>query len=102
MSKNRNQYAATVDTYAWTDTTEGDFDYLVQRLTEHGVTAQFDRVALVPGQRLWEQIGQKIFSDELSGWAYLLTPNSIRSAPCQEELAYALCRALNQKAARFR
>jgi hypothetical protein len=65
-------------TYAWTDNTEGDFDYLVQRLTEHGVTAQFDRVALVPGQRLWEQIGQKISSDELSGWAYLLIPFLIR------------------------
>ena len=88
-------------TYAWTDNTDGDFDYLVQRLSEHGVSAKFDRIALIPGQRLWEQIAQKICSYELSGWAYLLTPKSIASAPCKEELAYALHWALSHKAETF-
>lgn len=88
-------------TYAWADNTEGDFDYLVAELNRGGVTAQFDRIALIPGQRLWEQIAERIASDQLAGWSYLLTPQSIASQPCQEELAYAIDRALSTKGSGF-
>ncbi len=73
-------------TYAWVDNEEGDFSYLVQELRTVGVEAIYDRVALIPGQRLWEQIGDKIMNSVLSGWAYLLTPNSVRNERCREEL----------------
>ena len=43
-------------TYAWADNDEGDFDYLVEQLEEAGVCATYDKISLVPGQRLWEQI----------------------------------------------
>ena len=88
-------------TYAWADNTEGDFDYLVSELNHAGVTAQFDRIALIPGQRLWEQIADRIASDDLRGWSYLLTPQSIASQPCLEELAYAIDRTLSRKGIRF-
>jgi hypothetical protein len=88
-------------TYAWADNSEGDFDYLVGALQAAGIRARYDRVALVAGRRLWDQIGAEITSGSLSGWAYLLTPRSLASEACREELAYALQRALATKGADF-
>jgi len=88
-------------TYAWVDDEEGDFTYLVQELRGVGVEATYDKIALVPGRRLWEQIGNKIMNEPLKGWAYLLTPNSITRETCKEELAYALYRALTEKGGDF-
>lgn len=88
-------------TYAWTDEEEGDFSYLVQELKRAGVEASYDKVALIPGRRLWEQIADRITRSPLSGWAYLLTPNSLESEACREELAYALDRALSAKGGDF-
>ncbi len=81
-------------TYAWADDDEGDFRYLVSRLAAGGVDAVYDKIALIPGQRLWDQIAERIADESLAAWAYLLTPRSITSQPCQEELGYALDRAL--------
>ena len=88
-------------TYAWADNEEGDFDFLVQELGKAGVLAKYDKIALVPGRRLWEQIGTAISSDPLSGWAYLITPNSLASEACKEELSYALQRALEARGDEF-
>jgi hypothetical protein len=88
-------------TYAWSDNAEGDFDFLVQELSRAGISAMYDKIALVPGRKLWAQIANRISSDPLSGWAYLVTPNSPASAACQEELAYALQRALETKGEEF-
>lgn len=88
-------------TYAWKDDEEGDFSYLVQELRAIGVEAIYDKIALVPGRRLWQQIGNKILNSPLSGWAYLLTPFSITREACREELEYALNRAINSKGADF-
>lgn len=88
-------------TYAWSDNDEGDFDFLVQELGKAGITAKYDKIALIPGRKLWAQIADRISSDALSGWGYLLTPKSIASAACQEELSYALQRALETKGQEF-
>jgi len=88
-------------TYAWVDNDEGDFDFLVQELGRNGIPALYDKIALVPGRRLWSQIADKISNEPLSGWAYLVTPNSISSNACQEELHYALQRALDTKGEEF-
>lgn len=88
-------------TYAWADNADGDFDYLVGVLKHRGVEARYDRIALIPGQRLWDQIAQQIASGDLAGWAYLLTPKSISSQACREELAYALDRTLSKKGENF-
>jgi hypothetical protein len=88
-------------TYAWSDNVEGDFDYLVQELSRAGLAAQYDKISLVPGRKLWAQIADRISSAPLSGWAYLITQNSLASAACKEELAYALQRALEAKGEEF-
>ena len=88
-------------TYAWADNDEGDFDYLVQEMGKSGVAAEYDKVALVPGRRLWDQIARKIGEEPLSGWAYLITPSSLSSNACKEELAYALQRSLETKGEEF-
>jgi hypothetical protein len=88
-------------TYAWVDDREGDFQFLVQELLDAGVDATYDRIALVPGQDLWQQIGTTITEAKLDGWAYLVTPSSIESQACREELAYALNRALQTKGRDF-
>lgn len=88
-------------TYAWADNDEGDFDFLVQELAKAGVVAVYDKVALVPGRRLWPQVASQISSERLSGWAVLITPNSLASKPCQEELSYALQRALETRGDEF-
>ncbi len=92
---------STVSTYAWLDDDEGDFSYLVNELASVGIRARYDKIALVPGQRLWEQIGKEIIEGQYSAWAYLLTPTSVASEPCREELAYALYRALSDKGSEF-
>jgi hypothetical protein len=88
-------------TYAWADNDEGDFDYLVQELERAGIPAIYDKISLIPGRKLWTQIAEKISTETLSGWAYLISPNSLVSSACQEELAYALQRALDTKGEQF-
>jgi len=88
-------------TYSWADDDEGDFAYLVQELRGVGINATYDKVALVPGRDLWAQIGDQITTGQSDGWAYLLTPRSLASEPCREELAYALGRALSTKGRGF-
>ncbi len=88
-------------TYAWADNDEGDFDYLRQELEKAGIAAIYDKRALVPGRRLWEQIADEIIKKPLSGWAYLVTRHSLNSQACREELAYALQRALQTKGDEF-
>ncbi len=88
-------------TYAWSDNDEGNFDFLVQQLGKVGVVARYDKIALVAGRRLWTQIADRIATDPLSGWAYLLTRASLASPACQEELSYALQRALESKGEGF-
>lgn len=63
--------------------------------------ARYDRVELIPGRRLWEQIGDRIASGPFDGWAYLITPNSINNKRCREELGYALLRALDERGEDF-
>ena len=84
-------------TYAWEDNSGGNFDFLIAELEGAGVDATFDKIALVPGKRLWEQIADRIEDPELDGWAILLTEESIKSAACMEELAYALDQALHRE-----
>ena len=79
-------------TYAWLDNDEGDFDHLVNQREASRIPATYDKIALVPGQRLWDQIAEQITEGQLAGWAYLLTPRSVQSEACREELAYALDR----------
>jgi hypothetical protein len=88
-------------TYAWADNDEGDFEYLVQVLEGAGIVTLYDKIALVPGRRLWPQIADRIRSTPLAGWAYLVTPNGLASSACQEELSYALQRALEAKGDEF-
>jgi len=88
-------------TYSWSDNDEGDFDYLVQELESSNIPTTYDKISLIPGRKLWEQISDKIENGLLSAWAYLITPNSLSSSACKEELAYALQRALETKGDEF-
>jgi hypothetical protein len=88
-------------TYSWVDNAQGDFAYLVQELRSVGVEATYDKIAILPGQRLWDQIAARITQDPIDGWAYLITSSSLASESCREELAYALYRALNTKEGGF-
>src|SRR5690349_13983411 len=88
-------------TYAGVDNQQGNFDYLTQELGNVGIEARYDKIALIPGQRLWDQIAQEITQSPIGGWASLVTANSLTSQACQEELSYALKRALEAKGAVF-
>src|SRR5436309_402939 len=88
-------------TYAWVDNDEGDFDYLVGQLEKAGIPAVYDKISIIPGQRLWDQIGEQITRGKLVGWAYLITPNSLHSEACREELAYAIERTIASRNERF-
>jgi len=88
-------------TYAWANNQNGDFDYLAQELEAAGIKTHYDKVALTTGRRLWDQIAEKINSPETKAWAYLVTAESLASAPCREELAYAIDRALREKGDEF-
>ncbi|QLH40078.1 MAG: toll/interleukin-1 receptor domain-containing protein [Defluviicoccus sp.] len=89
-------------TYAWIDNEDNNIDYIVNELEKSGVNPIYDRRALIPGQRLWEQIGKNI-SDESSvdAFSFIITRNSLASEPCKEELAYAVERALEARGDKF-
>ena len=87
-------------TYAWADNDAGDVDHVINELRAEGLDVHFDRRRLVPGQRLWPTIDEVISGPlESDAWALFATPASLASEPCQEELAYALDRALRTKGA---
>jgi len=84
-------------TYTWKDNEKGNFDYIVQELKAIGIESRYDKIELIPGRHLWDQIGDKIINGPFSAWCYLITPESLKSKPCKEELAYALYRAMSDK-----
>jgi hypothetical protein len=88
-------------TYAWSDNSDQEFDYLAEQLRKRGLDVRFDRVQLLAGQRLWFQIADHIQDQSLDAWAILVTENSLRSEACREELSYALDRALSERGAEF-
>jgi len=84
-------------TYTWKDNEKGNFDYIIQELKAIGIESRYDKIELIPGRHLWDQIGDKIINGPFSAWCYLITPESLKSKPCKEELAYALHRAMSDK-----
>jgi len=89
-------------TYAWSDNCNSDVDFIITKLKKADIDVQFDRKCLVPGERLWPQIAKLITDpNHCDAWAILLTPDSVRSEPCIEELTYALDRALTSKERNF-
>ena len=89
-------------TYAWTDNDEQDIDYCVQRLTDAGLNVNLDRFNLSAGYHLWAQIEQYITDPAYTdAWLIFATPNSLASKKCQEELQWALNRALEERGISF-
>jgi TIR domain len=89
-------------TYAWKDNEDKDIDFIIQELDKTELKVQFDRRNLVPGQRLWPQIGGIITDPkECNAWGIVLTGNSLKSEACIEELCYALDRALSANGVGF-
>ncbi len=85
-------------TYAWADNLSGDVDFAAQELKAAGVDVKLDRWNLSAGQRLWLQMERFIQDQsECDAWLLYATQRSLGSQPCQEEYAYALDRALNQR-----
>lgn len=89
-------------TYAWADNKHGDVDFIAQDLERKGLTVKLDRWNIGAGRRLWEQIESFIQQpSESDGWVLYATQASLGSAPCREEYAYALDRALTQRSGEF-
>ena len=89
-------------TYAWKDNEDDDVDYIIQSLRSEGIEVKYDRVQLLAGRRLWAAIDRGISDPQSTdGWAIYLTLNSLQSEPRQEELSYALDRALRTKGGDF-
>ncbi len=88
-------------TYAWKDNCDQDVDFIVQELKGEQLDVRFDRSQLLAGRRLWDQIDRQISSERLDAWAILVSRNSLASEPCQEEIAYALDRALRTRGKDF-
>lgn len=88
-------------TYAWKDNQDQDVDHIIAELRAKGLEVRYDRVQLLAGRRLWDQIDQAINDPTTAAWAMLVTPNSLQSEPCQEEIAYALDRTLRSRGHAF-
>ena len=81
-------------TYAWKDNADEDVDHVIAELNAAGLDVRYDRAELLAGHRLWAQIDAAMNDPSVAGWALFVTENSLKSEPCQEEIAYALDRAL--------
>ncbi|AOF97757.1 TIR domain protein [Sphingobium sp. RAC03] len=88
-------------TYAWKDNEKNDVDHIISKLGKAGLEVGYDKVQLLAGRRLWDQIDVAIKSPDVAAWAIYVTENSLKSEPCQEELAYALDRTLRTKGSAF-
>jgi len=89
-------------TYAWEDNKSQDVDFIAQELISAGLNVKLDRWNLRAGVRLWDQIANFITNpDECDGWLFIATQNSLGSEACQEEMAYAIDRALSQRTTTF-
>jgi len=88
-------------TYAWKDNEFEDVDFIASRIRDQGIDVRIDKTRLLAGRRLWDQIDENIRSSDVDGRAIYTTENSLKSEPCQEELAYALDRALRTRGATF-
>ena len=89
-------------TYAWSDNEDQNVDFIIQELDKTDLEVVFDRRKIIPGKRLWQQIGGIITDpEECNAWGILLTATSIKSEACLEELYYALDRALSSKGEEF-
>lgn len=89
-------------TYAWTDNADDDVTFLAQELGRAGLNIKLDRWNLSAGQRLWPQIESFILdSSKSDAWLFYATQASLNSPACQEELAYALNRALDRRGSGF-
>jgi hypothetical protein len=89
-------------TYAWVDNEDSDVDHVIVELRKVGFDVYFDRRQIVVGQRLWPQIDKFISDQEQTdAWAIFATKHSLASEACQEELAYALDRALRVRGSDF-
>ena len=89
-------------TYAWKDNEDRNIDFIIKELDKTNIAVKFDRRNLIPGQRLWQQIGNHITNPmECESWGIILTKNSIENESCIEELSYALERTLKTKGATF-
>lgn len=82
-------------TYAWDDNASGDVDFVARELIDSGLDVKLDRLNILAGRRLWEQIESNISDPGKSdGWILYATQTSLDSEACKEEFAYALGRAL--------
>ncbi|MBM7117646.1 toll/interleukin-1 receptor domain-containing protein [Archangium primigenium] len=90
-------------TYAWADNRDQDVDYIISELEKSGeLEVHFDRRQLPAGQRIWDNIASEIVNPERSdAYAVVVTADSLTSNPCQEELNYALDRALSTRGVAF-
>ena len=85
-------------TYAWKDNENADVDHIIAELKKTGLGVKYDRVQLLAGRRLWDQIDKGIADPAVcDAWAIFVSKDSLRSEPCQEELAYALDRGLRTR-----
>ncbi len=88
-------------TYSWDDDKD-DVDFAAQELTNAGLDIRIDRWNIQAGGRLWTQIEHFIQDPNQSdAWILYATQNSLASEPCQEEFAYALDRALQDRGNTF-
>jgi len=51
-------------TYAWIDNEDKNIDFIIKELDSLGIEVKFDRRNIVPGKRLWQQIGNKIIDSD--------------------------------------
>ncbi|MER9257670.1 toll/interleukin-1 receptor domain-containing protein [Mesorhizobium sp. M0292] len=77
-------------------------DFVIQSLKDLGLDVRYDRAELLTGRRLWDQIDRGISDPaRTDAWAIFATKQSLESEPCQEEIAYALDRALRTRGGDF-
>jgi len=88
-------------TYAWTQSEEGNFSYLVPQLEAAGVRAAYDAVELRCDLDLAEWIERRISAEGSDGWAYILTPAAVTRRRCADQIVRALERLLERKGADF-
>ncbi len=88
-------------THPWVVKAQAEFAYLVHQLRSVGLDASYDSVEIREGDTLWDHVAPQIASDDIDGWAYVLTQRFMADRRCRDELMATLNRVCEEKGAGF-
>ena len=80
---------------------ETDFSFIARQLKAARLDVIFECIRLRPGETLWDHVCPWVTSNDIAGWAYVLSMSVLNDRGRKDELASPLDRAIEERGAGF-